>query len=610
MSQVENTDEVIINTGIEPSFLAETLTTDIELTDALFDLIDNSIDAARDQILLQDNLKSDSYGLPADYSGYHIRLRFSANSITIKDNCAGFDEDTLTNSAFITGKRSNHQFGIGHYGLGLKRALLKVGSRFGLVTDNGVARYRAIFNSSSFSGSEKNQIPARRYPTKSKPFSLFTVSDLFADIRYQIADPAWFDYAKNKLGVRYGIFIQKGLQITIVNSTSDGRVIHRVESSIPNVRKGKPLTPFSDRMNIDGLDVYFNVGVHEKYKFAGEEDHDTKKNGLISEAYGLYFISNDRVIVDASTDKKHGFTTSWHNEYSGFICLIRMIGNDPGKLPWNTAKTELKLGSSAFIRIREKVEQVAKEYRSRSKTLINIWKDIRNDSSIEMDERKVVFAERTGLTFSKLPKNASKAVEKDRTKIKSKNTPLKAGEKPKTTAVEAKDIKKRAENNKGNHTQHWITLLPARFPISEDHEVLDNLIIESISLEMRSAPHASSMLYRSLLETASRRFVKSRNLFVDIKEYYYSRGEGKRKNHSEEYRKNQSVDLNMVADWLVVQSDIFPPEERNELKVSAKKMKGHIKILNGIVHGLQPTNDSQLSIIRNDTIQMLRFLVS
>ncbi|MGT0148890.1 hypothetical protein ACT691_00640 [Vibrio metschnikovii] len=47
MSQVENTDEVIINTGIEPSFLAETLTTDIELTDALFDLIDNSIDAAR-----------------------------------------------------------------------------------------------------------------------------------------------------------------------------------------------------------------------------------------------------------------------------------------------------------------------------------------------------------------------------------------------------------------------------------------------------------------------------------------------------------------------------------------------------------------------------------
>ncbi|MGT0148888.1 hypothetical protein ACT691_00630 [Vibrio metschnikovii] len=55
------------------------------------------------------------------------------------------------------------------------------------------------------------------------------------------------------------------------------------------------------------------------------------------------------------------------------------------------------------------------------KLLINIWKDIRNDSSIEMDERKVVFAERTGLTFSKLPKNASKAVEKDQTKIKSKN---------------------------------------------------------------------------------------------------------------------------------------------------------------------------------------------
>lgn len=608
MLPTQKKENVVINTGIDPLFLAETLTTDIELTDALFDLIDNSIDAARDKLLLQPDLKYDNYGLPADYSGYEIRLRLSTNTITIKDNCSGFDEETLTNSAFITGKRSNHQFGIGHYGLGLKRALLKAGSNFGLITDNGISRYKAIFTSSSFSGNENSKISAQKYLSKNKPFSLFTVSNLFPDIKYQIHDKAWFEYVIERLGVRYGIFIKKGLKITLINCTLDTPSTHTIRNAIPDIRKGKPLTPFSSRVKTDGLDVYFNIGVHEKYRFSGEQEHTILDNSSISNTYGLYFISNDRVIVDASTDKKHGFSTSWHNEYSGFICLIRMIGNNPGSLPWNTAKTELKLGSSAFIKIKSKIEIVAKEYRSKSKALIKIWKEINNDITIDKELRKIVFAERVGLNLANNTCDTSNTKEKEasKTSAKPKTKEINA----KKTAIDAKTIKKRAENNKDKHTQYWATLLPTRFPISDDHEVLDNLIIESIDLLMFSAPYASSMLYRALLETASKRFIKKHNLFKQIKDYYYSRGEGKKKNHSEEYKKSQGIDLNMMVDWLMVQNDIFPVEERNELKIATRKMREHIKILNGIVHGVQLTNDSQLSIIRNDTIILLRFLVS
>ncbi|QQA60912.1 hypothetical protein JC965_24660 [Aeromonas caviae] len=94
-------------------------------------------------------------------------------------------------------QRSNHQFGIGHYGLGLKRALLKAGEKFGLVTDNGESRYRAIFSSSSFATNGKNEIPAKQH-SKNKSYTLFTVSDLFQDIKYQIKDNAWFNYAIKK----------------------------------------------------------------------------------------------------------------------------------------------------------------------------------------------------------------------------------------------------------------------------------------------------------------------------------------------------------------------------------------------------------------------------
>ncbi|HDO1321267.1 ATP-binding protein [Aeromonas sp. SG16] len=614
MSLMETVSDVTINTGIEPSFLVETLTTDIELTDALFDLIDNSIDAARDMILSDKHVKYDDYGLPADYSGYQIILRFTDDSITVKDNCSGFDEHTLTNAAFITGKRSSHEFGIGHYGLGLKRALLKAGQNFGLVTDNGVSRYRALFDSTFFSANEKNKIPAKKYPSKNNSYTVFTVSGLFKDIKHQIKDNAWFNYAIEKLSVRYGIFIQKGLSITVIKSISGSCSTRKIQSAIPSLRLGTPLPPFSDRLSAyDGLDVFFDVGVHHGYRFSGEADHDTKQNGLISETYGLYFISNDRVIVDASIDKKHGFTTSWHNEYSGFICLVRMVGNNPGKLPWNTAKTELKLGSTIFLGIKDKVEVLAKKYRSNAKFIIKTWKEIKQDSSISAENKKLKFAELTGISPSK-GAEIDASIHSNNVKTKDttdqKNEQGKNDENTRKTAYDAKVHEKRAELNKNKHTQNWLTLLPPEFPISDDNKVLDNLILESIELKIKVAPHASSMLYRSLIETAAKRYVKKMKLHPVIKEYYYSRGEGKNKGHSEEYKQHQGLDLSMIADWLVVQTDIYPIDARNELKVSAKKLKEHVKSLNGVVHGIQITNEPQLSIIRNDTIAILHFFVS
>ncbi len=59
-----------------------------------------------------------------------------------------------------------------------------------------------------------------------------------------------------------------------------------------------------------------------------------------------------------------------------------------------------------------------------------------------------------------------------------------------------------------------------------------------------------------------------------------------------------------------MQNNIFPLDERKQLKLAAKKLKEHISTLNGIVHGVQLTNDPQLSIIRNDTIAIIRFLVT
>lgn len=138
--------EVELKTGVDPLFFAETMTTDVELVDAIFDLIDNSIDAARNNIISFENYSKDDIGLPNNYSNYEIKIDFSSDRIAIADNCLGIDSESIEDRAFYTGRKSNHKFGIGYYGLGLKRAFLKAGKSFSIQSDNGKDLYVADFS--------------------------------------------------------------------------------------------------------------------------------------------------------------------------------------------------------------------------------------------------------------------------------------------------------------------------------------------------------------------------------------------------------------------------------------------------------------------------------
>ncbi len=72
------------------------LTRDIELKDALLDLIDNSVDGATRQ--LKGKVKK------ADaYDGFEARLTLSAKSFDISDNCGGIPKNAIKD-AFLLGR--------------------------------------------------------------------------------------------------------------------------------------------------------------------------------------------------------------------------------------------------------------------------------------------------------------------------------------------------------------------------------------------------------------------------------------------------------------------------------------------------------------------------
>lgn len=355
---------IAVESGVNPKFLEDTLTQDISPLASLFDLIDNSIDAARDH-LLKSKPHLDDYGLPSDYSKYAIRIRIDKNSIRVLDNCLGIEEAVLSKKAFHVAAPSEHAFGIGHYGLGLKRSLLKFGTKYAMSTDTGKAAFAMRFSNKNFGGARSAKLTADEYSSTGRRKTLFSVSSLRTAVKYEMKDKAWFENAVEQLSIRYASYVSKGLKIAIHSITHKKFI--RIDGFIPTLRTNARLPIKSRPLNIDGVDIFIDAGIHQDYFFQGEKNHSLSDNREITSQFGLYFICNDRVIVAASSSSEHGWKTKWHSEYNGFVCLVRFVSSDPKKMPWNTAKTALKTDSTLFLKVKEELQPIADFYRKEIK---------------------------------------------------------------------------------------------------------------------------------------------------------------------------------------------------------------------------------------------------
>jgi len=574
---------VVVQAGVNPGYLENTLTTDITVLESIFDLIDNSIDAARDHLLSQ-NFEADKYGLPNDYSGYKISIRLSEKSISILDNCLGIEESMLTQKVFMTAEASNHKFGIGHYGLGLKRALLKFGSQYAMSSDNGEIAFKMRFDGAMIAGNK--ELVAHGYDTSGCRKTLFVVTEVKPSIAYEFQSKLWFENAVSMLKQRYAVYIAKGLKLSITDACNHEYV--KINSVLPSLRTDAKFHPVSTPIKIDGLDVYIDSGIHHEYYFKKEAKHSLAKNKQLTDYFGLYFICNDRVIVAASTAIEHGWKTKWHSEYNGYICIVRFVSADSGKMPWNTLKTALKTDGSMFVEVRNKLLPIAESFRaSVRKYYLN--KSVKNKSKENPYS--------TANPPSEKQKASDSATASSLTPQLSQNQQLKPDQ--------------MAGNNPQAHVKNWDTVLPADFPISKN-DALNAFLIDAVNLKCHDAPCASALLLRAILEKTLKNFVTKSGNFDEVKKHFYRSAEGLKKNHSEEYKASQGIDLAMMLNWLKDErtaTKIFGIEEKPTLWLAAKKAATHVKKLNGVTHGNDFIGTEQFLTIRNEMYTLILFCV-
>jgi hypothetical protein len=114
-------------------FFISMLVRDIELFHAIADLVDNSIDGAR------------RLGAGGDgFDGLWVRMTTSKRRFRIEDNCGGIPADLARNYAFTFGRKKGFPAipgSVGQFGVGMKRALFKLGTHFRIASTADTSRF-------------------------------------------------------------------------------------------------------------------------------------------------------------------------------------------------------------------------------------------------------------------------------------------------------------------------------------------------------------------------------------------------------------------------------------------------------------------------------------
>ena len=115
-----------VNARPVKQFFVEMLTRDIALEDAILDLLDNCVDG-----ILRGVDEANDNEQP--YKGHWAKITFGEKEFVIEDNCGGIPW-SLHNQAFRMGRppdsdndREGSLLTVGVYGIGMKRALFKLG---------------------------------------------------------------------------------------------------------------------------------------------------------------------------------------------------------------------------------------------------------------------------------------------------------------------------------------------------------------------------------------------------------------------------------------------------------------------------------------------------
>lgn len=573
--------ELTVDTRPSKEVVVNSLTRDIAIDACIFDLIDNSIDAARDTIF-KINKDLDRGTPPETYSGYEIDLTIDGTSLVISDNCGGISPDLLEKSALRFGEKSSHNLGIGVFGVGLNRAIFKIGKSTTITTDTGLERCIIEIKTDDYLKSADWSLPASKLPSEGKKGTKITTTELSSETSQLFADDEWIEKLQRETGIRYGKQIAKGLKVSINSVEAEPRIVE--------IRQDSPYNSQSKFFRVNNTTIYIEAGQHIKHRFSAEEDYDKEKNAELTDEYGWTVYCNERAILICDKSWKTGWDKKFHTEFYGFVGNIYFTDANPANLPWNTTKTDVDLNNSAY--------QLALED---MRKFVDKWRANAGDAK----RRRI---KKLPLTVPHpaggLPPSATTATPGK----PASPTATKGG-----TAASAPVTKPPIVTKVDHNT--FSTVLPQDINEVYCDDKHLALVHEGKKLDINHMTYTALVLIRMLFEASTIKFLMRKDKYDELIENITTTRNATRAKKSltllsEKEIANLEPDLDELINFLVKTDNIWDQPRKNKIQHSLRKFLTHKKLLNSAAHNtFQTINKVSAFEIREDILPALRYLI-
>jgi len=335
----ENEQARIIDARPTKDFFIEMLVKDIELTRAIIDLVDNCVDGA---LLIRPD---------RNFKDLYVRVEANPEYFRINDNCGGISVDLARSYAFRFGRPEgmpSTPHSVGQFGVGMKRALFKLGTVFRVESTTETSRFVVKVDVNEWKRKEEWQFHfdvLEKNLTNVSPNQLgstITVNPLHESVAEDFGLEFFINRLRLEIRQAHQQTIDCGLAISLNGVSLESHPLELLSSDA--FRPAFYQETFTKNGDSVGVKVYAGIAESEPSKA------------------GWYIYCNGRMVLGADQT----LTTGWgeggetripkyHPQFARFKGFTFFDSDNAALLPWNTTKTGVDADSSIYRAVRQKM---------------------------------------------------------------------------------------------------------------------------------------------------------------------------------------------------------------------------------------------------------------
>ena len=338
----------------QKDFLIHQLTLDITLRDCILDLVDNSVDGIQ-------NYRARAhkpYRGSKPYAGYRADISFSDKTFRIVDNCEGIPIEVAKHYAFTFGRAKGApevSGSIGRYGIGMKRAIFKLGEGITILSSTRTEAFRLPIDVREWEKKPEWDFSFQEVSKTPEPGTSIHIEKLREEIADELARPNFEKDLAKTLERDYSFIIEKGFAIKL-----NGRPVKPLGFTFKSDHNFKP---YKAQFSSDGMQIDVVGGM------IASPPTDTNAGAPMKdpERSGWFLVCNDRVVLDGDKTARTGWGTDgvpfWHPQYNGFCGMALLEADDSSMLPWTTTKRDVDDTSAIYQEVLKRMRDATRQYK-------------------------------------------------------------------------------------------------------------------------------------------------------------------------------------------------------------------------------------------------------